>query len=113
MDKLIFKGKYENAGGVLQKFSMAFCVMWPKVGSLLKMELFESQAVNFFASVIKNQIKDRKSTGQRRNDFIDALSQVIKPKTESSVAVITPKRIGLFKNLPLTSLCFDPFIGTG
>jgi len=75
VDKLIFKGKYENAGGVLQKFSMAFCVMWPKIGSLLKMELFESQAVNFFASVIKNQIKDRKSTGQRRNDFIDALSQ--------------------------------------
>ena len=95
---MIFKGKYENAGGVLQKFSMAFCVMWPKIGSLLKMELFESQAVNFFARVIKNQIKDRKSTGQRRNDFIDALSQVIKPKTESTVAVITPKRIGLFNN---------------
>ena len=42
---------------------------------LLKLDIFNPEATNFFIQIVKAQLAERKKTGLKRNDFIDAMAK--------------------------------------
>jgi len=75
VNKMTYRGKYKNAGGMFHDFKMGLGFLWPDMARLLGVEVLDPKAVNFFCDIIKAQLRDRQKTGRRRTDFIDALLQ--------------------------------------
>ena len=73
---MLFRGKYIDAGGFLQPLRWALSYLWPDMAKLLRVELEQPDATNFFCNIIKSQLESRKKSGNRRIDFIDALLKV-------------------------------------
>ena len=73
---MMSRGKYEGQGGILGAIKMTLGFTWPDMARLLNLETMDSQAIDFFVSIIKATLKDRQKTGNKRNDFIDALLAV-------------------------------------
>jgi len=75
VNKLLYKGKYEGAGGFLQGLTAALNFIYPPICKLLKLDIFNPEATNFFIQIVKAQLAERKRTGLKRNDFIDAMAK--------------------------------------
>ena len=81
VNKLLYKGKYEGAGGFLQGLTAALNFIYPPICKLLKLDIFNPEATNFFIQIVKAQLAERKRTGLKRNDFIDAMAKAITRNT--------------------------------
>jgi len=75
VDKLLYRGKYANTGGMLHQFYTALGFLWTDMARLIRAEVFHPQAVDFFANIIKNQCAERMRTGNKRSDFIGSMIQ--------------------------------------
>ena len=49
--------------------------IYPPICKLLKLDIFNPEATNFFIQIVKAQLAERKRTGLKRNDFIDAMAK--------------------------------------
>ena len=76
VDKLLYRGKYANTGGMLHQFYTALGFLWTDMARLIRAEVFHPQAVDFFVKIIKNQCAERMRTGNKRSDFIGSMIQV-------------------------------------
>jgi len=75
LDKMVYRGKYLEAGGVLQPAKVVLSFLWTDMTRLLKLEIIQPDATNFFCNIMKSQLEERKKSGKKRNDFIDAMLQ--------------------------------------
>ena len=73
---MMWRGKYVNDGGMLQSIRVMLGFLWADMARLLKVEMLQPDAVNFFCNLVKSQIDERQKSGRRRADFIDAMMQV-------------------------------------
>lgn len=65
-----------GAPGYASQFFMiklTFMMLFPKMASMMKLSFLPDQPRNFFVNVIRTAMKQRKATGQRRNDMIDLI----------------------------------------
>ena len=76
-----FQGRYKDAGGVLQSSKLFLGFMWPDMARLLRVDVLEPKATDFFCNIIKAQLAERQKTGKKRNDFIDSMLQVTRLET--------------------------------
>lgn len=58
--------------------------LFPQLTKYLKLKFFDEKAMNFFITIIRDQIKDRQKNPGARGDFIDILTQVSGAEREKS-----------------------------
>lgn len=75
VDKMMYRGKHTP--GALAQATQILAFVWPALARLLRLEVFNPAAVDFLTDIIKRQISDRQKTGNKGNDFIGAMMQVI------------------------------------
>jgi cytochrome P450 len=69
--------------GGLGMFKMFMILVFPRLTDFLGMSFFEMEMQNFFSSAIKSSIKQRKESGEKRNDFIQLMLEAREDKLKT------------------------------
>jgi len=93
----LFIGKKMNAK-LLFGFLLSLCA--PKLFRLLDIPLFNKEAEDFFAALIKKTIKERQESGLKRNDLIDVCLELLKKEnsenTEETELILIANSLVMF-----------------
>ena len=73
IDRLVTRGKHQPSK--LRMLVLILYIFVPFLKYIYPMSLMDDKAMNFFISIIKQQVDKRRRTGITRNDFIDVMLQ--------------------------------------
>ena len=75
-----------NSRGWKQLVHMIIIVIYPEVGKKLNLSLFDPVATNYFGTIVRHAMKQRQTSGYKRNDLIDIFLDAMKDNNMQAAA---------------------------